>query len=212
MDERWKVEARRVFPYIGIPRSERARQAPQPEKFTAFTLTDPPGDTCDDRVLAEIYDDMKGRETIIDLLKFYSDELMEHPDADSPYFTKLHELFNRGKSFREIRGFYRGALVTCRGQGLLEIFDLNILNMVWGLARLFTPWTGKTFEDITTERLREITDGHETGELPTFWPPVIELEDITVAGMINRPGTPGDELCPCFIVAVPCLFLFRRVL
>ena len=169
MDERWKAEARRVFPYIGIPRSERARQAPQPEKFTAFTLTDPPGGTCDDRVLAEIYDDMKGRETIIDLLKFYSDELMEHPDADSPYFTKLHELFNRGKSFREIKGFYRGALVTFRSEGLLEVFDLNTLNMVWGLARLFTPWTGKTFEDITTERLREITDGHETGELPTFW-------------------------------------------
>ena len=169
MDERWKAEARRLFPYIGIPYAARPKPALVPEEFVTFTFAAPPDGNCHDHVLAEIYEDMKGKETIIDLLKFYSDELKEHPDMDSPYFAKLHELFNRGKCPEVMQGFLRGALISFRSEGLLKIFDLNILNMAWGLARLFTPWTGKTFEDIDLERLRELTDGSETGELPTFW-------------------------------------------
>jgi len=169
MDESWKTEAMRVFPYIGVPYSERPKQVPRPEKLTTFTFADPPDGNCNDHILAEIYEDMKGKETIIDVLKFYSDELREHPEVDSPYFAKLHELFNRGISFQEIRGFLRGALISFQSEGLLKTFDLNILNMAWGLARLFTPWTGKTIEDIDLKRLKELTDGSETGELPTFW-------------------------------------------
>lgn len=169
MDERWRIEARRVFPYIGVPYIERPKQAAVAKKFTTFTFADPPDGNCNDRILAEIYEDMRDKETIIDLLKFYSDELLEHHGADSPYFAKLHELFNRGIGPREIRGFFCGALISFYSEGLLKIFDLNTLNMVWGLARLFSPWTGKTFEDIEPKRLKEITDGHETGDLPTFW-------------------------------------------
>ncbi len=169
MDGGWKAEVRRVFPYIGIPLAERPKEAPRAEKFTTLTFADPVDGKCNDGILAEIYEDMSGKETIIDLLKFYSDELKENLDVDSPYFTKLHELFNRGICPREIRGFLRGALVSFRSEGLLKVFDLNILNMAWGLARLFSPWTGKTFEDIDLKRLRELTDGNETGELPTFW-------------------------------------------
>jgi len=169
MDESWRMETRRVFPYIDIPYPERLKEASRPEKFTTFTFAVPPDGNCNDHILAEIHEDMKGKETIIDLLKLYSDELREHLDVDSPYFTKLHELFNRGTGPQEIRGFLRGVLISFRSEGLLKIFDLNILNMAWGLARLFTPWTGKTFEDIELERLRELTDGNETGDLPTFW-------------------------------------------
>jgi hypothetical protein len=94
---------------------------------------------------------------------------MEHPKADSPYFTRLHEIFNRGIALEEMKGFYRGALVTFQGEGLLKLFDINKLNVVWGVARFFTPWTGKIFEDITPQRLKTITDGYETGKAPTFW-------------------------------------------
>jgi len=169
MDESWRAEARRLFPYIGIPHAERPKLMPLPEKFTTFTFADPPDGNCNDRVLVEVYEDMNHRETIIDLLQFYSDELRDNIDADSPYFAKLHELFNRGRSPDAIRGFLRGALVSFNSEGLLKVFDLNVLNMAWELARLLTPWTGKTFEDIDIERLLEITDGCESGELPTFW-------------------------------------------
>jgi hypothetical protein len=169
MDERWKTEAMKVFPYIGIPYSVRAKQDPGHAKFVTFTFADSPDGNCSDHMLAEIHEDMKGKETIIDLFKSYSDELREHPVVGSPYFTKLHELFNRGIGPREVRGYFRGALISFRSEGLLKTFDLNILNMAWGLARLFTPWTGKTFEDIDNVRLTELTEGNETGDLPTFW-------------------------------------------
>jgi hypothetical protein len=169
MDDSWEMEAKRVFPYISTPHTERPEQVTRPEKFTTFTLGSPPDGNCNDQILAEVYEDMKGKETIIDLLKFYSDELKEHPDINSPYFAKLHELFNRGIGPDMIRGFFRGALISFRSEGLLRVFDLNTLNMAWGLARLFSPWTGKTLEDIDLKRLRELTDDSETGELPTFW-------------------------------------------
>lgn len=169
MDERWQMEARRLFPYIGIPHVEKPKPALVAEKFTTFTFAAPPDGNCDDSILTKIYEDMKSHETIIDLLKFYSDEWREYPWADSPYFVKLHELFNRGICPQEIRGFLRGALISWHSEGLVKVFDLNILNLAWELARLFSPWTGKTFEDIGLDRLRELTDGSETGELPTFW-------------------------------------------
>ncbi|MFC1981650.1 hypothetical protein ACFLVN_05370 [Chloroflexota bacterium] len=169
MDERWKIEATRVFPYIGIPRLERSQKALVTEKFTNFTFNSSPDGNCHAGILTEIYEDMKDKETIIDLLKFYSDKLMEHPSLESPYFNKLHELFNRGIGSQEIKGFLRGALISFRSEGLLKVFDLNTLNMAWGLARLFTPWTGKTFDNITPERLKDLTDGNETCDLPTFW-------------------------------------------
>lgn len=169
MDERWRAEAKRVFPYIGIPYTKKRKLAPMAKKFTTFTFADPPDGRCNDKVLAEVYKDLKGKETVIDLLKFYSDELMEHPKTDSPYFTRLHEIFNRGIALEEMRGFYRGALISFQGEGLLRLFDINKLNVVWGVARFFTPWTGKLFEDIKPQRLKELTDGYETGKVPTFW-------------------------------------------
>ena len=169
MDERWKAEAQRVFPHIGIPSSERPKPTSVPDKFLSFTFADPPDGNCSNSVLSEIYKDMNNQETIIDLLKFYSDELRRHPHTDSPYFAKLHELFNRGKRPKEIRGFLHGALVSFNSPSLLNIFRVNVLNIAWRLARFFTPWTGKTFEDISIARLTELTDGSETGELPTFW-------------------------------------------
>ncbi|MDD5093497.1 MAG: hypothetical protein PHV74_03835 [Dehalococcoidia bacterium] len=169
MDERWKTEAQIVFPYIGIPYAQRPKVDPLPQKFTTFTFADPIDGNCNDRLLAEIQEEMKDKRTILGLLKAYSDELREHPHTDSPYFDKLSEIFNRGVCPKELKGFFRGALVSFHSEGLLGIFKLNTLNMAWGLARLFTPWTGKTFEGIDPQQLREITEDHETGESPTFW-------------------------------------------
>lgn len=168
MDERWKAEARRLFPYIGIPFVKKAGPA-IPEKFTTFTFAEPADGNCNDTVLSEIREDMRSRETILDLLKFYSDELKEHPHADSPYFTKLLELFNRGIGPDVIRGYYRGALVSWNSEGFFKLFNKNVLNEAWEFAKLLSPWTGKFFEDISVDRLKELTGGVETGDVPTFW-------------------------------------------
>ncbi len=168
MDERWRTEARKQFPLIGIP-ADDIEEPPATPKFTTFTFADPAEGALDEHLMAQIREDMKGKETILDLLKSYSDELIKHPALTSPAFARLHELFNRGIAPREVKGYFRGALVTWWGEKFLGIFDVNVLNFAWRLARSFSPWTGKTFEDLDLKHLAEFTNGNETGQLPTFW-------------------------------------------
>ena len=69
-----------------------------------------------------------------------------------------------------MEGHYRGALVSWHAEGMLKFFDVNTINLAWtNLARNFSTWTGKSFEEITRERLEEMTDGYEKGEPPTRW-------------------------------------------
>ena len=58
------------------------------------------------------------------LLKEYSDQLQENFDNESPCFKKMLELFNRGEGIAEVRGFYRGGLVSWHTEGLLKFFDV----------------------------------------------------------------------------------------
>ncbi|MBL8293073.1 MAG: hypothetical protein JNN08_14600 [Bryobacterales bacterium] len=134
-----------------------------------FTFANPPDGRCDDHLLGEIQGDLAGRETILDLIKAYSDEVAAHWRVDAPPFAKLGELFNRGLAPVSMDGYYHGAAVAFQNEGHLRTFGVNTLNLAWPLARHFSPWTGKTFESIGVERLRALTDGFETGEVATFW-------------------------------------------
>jgi len=51
-----------------------------PEKFTRLTLLDRCGE--ESATLEEIYNDMQGKATILDLMKFYSDEITKDPDIN----------------------------------------------------------------------------------------------------------------------------------
>ena len=52
----------------------------------------------------------------------------------------------------------------------MQLLNLNAINLAHTkIGRYFSPWTGKSFEDISPARLRKITDGHEKGKIPTFW-------------------------------------------
>lgn len=185
MDDSWASETRRVFHQIEsgrrtTPPSERRESRLQPSmgnpapsarspKFTTFTFADPVDGNCHDDVLAQVRKDMEGRETILDLLKFYSGQLIDSFDNRSPYFARLHELFNRGIGPDQVRGFFRGAVVAFHSEGFYRFFNLNTLNIAWMFGRFFSPWTGKTFEEISPDRLKDITDGFERGTVPTFW-------------------------------------------
>jgi len=184
MDDNWASETRRVFPHIEPGRLASTRETAEPtreriassrsttvksSKFTTFTFADPLEGNCDDNVFAEIKRDIGNHETILDLLKFYSGELMESFDNRSPYFLKLHELFNRGIGPDKVGGYLRGALISFHTEGFYRLFNVNTLNLSWLFGSYFSPWTGKTFEEIDIDRLKNITDGFETGSVPAFW-------------------------------------------
>ena len=53
---------------------------------------------------------------------------------------------------------------------MLKFMSFNSINMAWmQMGRYFSPWTGKTFEDMRVAKLKEITDGYERGDVPTLW-------------------------------------------
>lgn len=171
MDERWDAERRRLFPYTEDLWKTKASsiQWTKNTKFTIFTFAEPSDGNCSENLLKEVMRDREGKETILDLLRFYSEKIGKDADINSPYFLRLHEIFNRGIAPRKVRGYYHGAVVAFRNEGYIKTFNINTLNMAWPLARHFSPWTGKTFEEIERDRLKEITDGFQKGEIPTFW-------------------------------------------
>ena len=177
MDDSWAAETRRVFSNIEagkitaqVGAVSRPSQTPAAQsKFTTLTLSGPVDGNCNDALFAEIQQELQRYDTILDLLKFYSTQLQESLDNRSLYFGKLLELFNRGKAPDEVRGYLRGALISFHSEGFYKLFNLNTLDFAWKLGKFFTPWTGKTFEDISRERVADLTDGVEQEAIPTFW-------------------------------------------
>lgn len=175
--EEWNGEAKRLFPHLEIPDAavspaagakRAASPAPSkgPDKFRTLTLADPPDGDVDGAVLDEVRADLSRAGTVLHVLKSYSDALGADPDNRSPVFARLHALFNAGIGPAAMDGFYRGANVTFRSQGLLSLFDVNALNVVWQAARHFSPWTGKRFDPIDAARLSALTGGREKEDVP----------------------------------------------
>jgi hypothetical protein len=174
-NQRWNPEARRLFSFLEIPVNapglahDVAVDVSSAQTFSTLKCEAPAPATCDDAVFAAVQDDLHKRETVLHLLKQYSDELQDKLDNRSPYFVRLQELFNRGASVRDMQGFYWGALISWHGAGLLDLFRSNALDKAWGYAARYSTWTGKRFDPVSRERLAEFTDGFETGQIPTKW-------------------------------------------
>ena len=173
-DNRWNGEARRLFPFLEVPVTAPGLvtegSALPASRYRDLKLDSQPPANCSDRVFAELKADLAGRETVLHLLRDYSDKLQDNLDNSSPLFLRLQELFNRAAPVTAMRGFHRGALVSWHGAGLLDLFSKNALDLAWkGFAGRFSTWTGKSFDPISRERLLELTDGFETGEPPSTW-------------------------------------------
>src|SRR3569623_1021070 len=168
----WDEEAQRLFPWLKVPDADidtrivggPAQPAPKlPAKLTTLTLA-PPGDgNVDAAHLAAVKQDLTHYETVIVLMKAYSDSSRHDLDSESPVYDKLRALFNAGIGPARVEGIYRGALISWRVGGPLEALRVNGLDLAWEALRRFSPWTGKIFEPITNEKLAQLTEGQEPG-------------------------------------------------
>jgi hypothetical protein len=174
LDQRWHAEARRLFPYLEIPPdapgmqvSEIGLTMEQP-KFTTFTFQKPPLPVCDDALIEQILHLTHQEPTLLHYFKSCAQALSDNLSNESPYFDQLGEIFNRGIAPQTMDGFYNGALISWHSAGIFDLFDINTLNLIYTrLAAPFSTWTGKCFDPISQDRLLEITDGYETGQVPT---------------------------------------------
>jgi hypothetical protein len=172
-NQAWNSEARRLFPFLEIPVTAPGlvgSVSVQGSRYRDLMLDDRPPASCNPRVFTELKADLAGRETILHLLRDYASTLQDTMDNNSPLYGRMQELFNRAAPVESLSGFFRGALVSWHGAGLLDLFAKNKLNQVWnGFAARFSTWTGKSFQPISRERLMEISEGFETGTLPSAW-------------------------------------------
>ncbi len=176
LDKYWHSEARRLFPYLEIPPDAPGMKVPKITEtllqpgFNTFTFQEPPLPICNDELLKQTRAEAGQYPTILHYMKNCSLSLQDKMSNDSPYFSQLGELFNRGITPETMDGFYHGALVGWHSEGIFDLFGANTINMMnTHIGAPFSTWTGKRFDPIATERLKEITDGYETGQLPTVW-------------------------------------------
>jgi hypothetical protein len=174
-DDRWNAEARRLFSFLEIPVNAPGLVTPSSEvsqtgqDFTSLKLETPAPAICNDALFAEVQADLHRQESVLHLCRAYSQELQDNQDNGSPVFLRLQELFNRGAPVGEMKGFYRGALISWHGSGLFDLFKRNALDRIWGYAARYSTWTGKRFDPVGADRLADITNGYEKGLLPTAW-------------------------------------------
>ena len=140
-----------------------------PEKLTRFTFRDLSDEVMADPLFREVMADLAKRATVLDLLKHYARETRKDLSTESPYFAKLQKIFDCSVAPGSMAGYLHGAVVAFRNEGLLNLFNVNTFNLAWPLVRLFSPWTGKTFDSIAAARLAGVTGGLEAGAAQTAW-------------------------------------------
>ncbi len=128
------------------------------------------------RVIME--EDLKGLDTPLGLMKRYADQLNEatsHGDIDE----KLDKLFLSGRTPEPLDGYYHGVTISLKTgtdaqdklSKICSVFDsdaIDPLQIIYGrLLSKTSPWAGKNFTKLNHEKLSEMTQGFETGDVVT---------------------------------------------
>jgi hypothetical protein len=142
-----------------------------------FTLAD----DCDmdDPLIRVIMDeDLQGLDTPLGLMQRYAAQLNEstsHGNIDE----KLDKLFLCGRTPEPLDGYYHGVTISLKTgsdarqklSGIcsrLESNAIDPLQIIYGrLLSKTSPWAGKNFTKLNSQKLSEMTEGFETGEVET---------------------------------------------
>lgn len=144
-----------------------------------FTLA--PGCDKNDPILREIMEnDLKGLDTPLKLMKRYA-EVINKGTSYGDIAEKLDTLFLCGKTPVSLDGFYHGITLGLKtgfvSHGILDKIrntlrsDINIdpLQVFYGrLLSKTSPWAGKNFKVIGSNKLSELTGGFDKGEKTTY--------------------------------------------
>jgi len=123
-------------------------------------------------------EDLKGLDTPLGLMKSYADQLNEatsHGSIDE----KLDMLFLSGRTPEPLDGYYHGVTISLKTgtdardklSGICSLFDGDVidpLQIIYGrLLSKTSPWAGKNFTKLNPQKLSEMTQGFETGDVAT---------------------------------------------
>jgi hypothetical protein len=130
-----------------------------------------------DPLLQEILtEDMKGKETPLELLHYYA-QVLNKDESHGKIGEKLDALFLCGRPPEDMSGFYHGITISMKtGFDIHTVLEdarrklgigegPDILQSIYGRVLSKTsPWAGKNFTEIGPEKLREFTGGLEDKE------------------------------------------------
>ena len=116
---------------------------------TLTTLTCLEGLQEEDDLVKQIRNDMVGKQSVLEMMRDYMNELRHSVDNNAPPFRKLARLFELGKTFDSLDGHYYGVAPGLRTGDLHGIAAEygNLLGFVWGSAIVgVCPWNGKSYK------------------------------------------------------------------
>ena len=196
-----------------------------------FTLVDD-CDMDDPLIRVIIDEDLQGLDTPLGLMGRYATQLNEatsHGDIDE----KLDKLFLFGRTPEPLEGYYHGVTISLKTGtdarqklskicSLLDSDAIDPLQIIYGrLLSKTSPWAGKTFTKLNPQKLGEMTQGFESGEVATCLGTnsfrrankdfVNNLAGNVLSTVIDMDGVPGpDARQHSWIFAKGGLFLARR--
>lgn len=143
-----------------LDQADTATIEPQLSQFTMKP------ECVEDPDLAKLQQEVRQRGSILHLLKHYMNELETDTEPDSPALKKLDKLFACGQANDRIEGYHYGITVYLRAG---EHPYGGFLNQLWGESLAdASPWDGKSFTPMSSDKLSSLTEGAERGEIPTF--------------------------------------------
>ena len=196
-----------------------------------FTLVD----DCDmdDPLIRVIMDeDSQGLDTPLGLMERYAAQLNEatsHGNIDD----KIDKLFLSGRTPEPLDGYYHGVTISLKTGtdarqklskicSLLDNEAIDPLQIIYGrLLSKTSPWAGKNFSKLNPQKLHQMTEGFETGEVVTCLGTnsfrrankdfVNNLAGNVLSTVIDMDGVPGpDAQQHSWIFAKGGLFLAKR--
>ncbi len=215
----------------GEDKEEKGPAAPV-ELSRPFTLTEDCGR--EDPLFREMMEEnIMGLDTPLKLMKKYTDILSKetsHGNIDE----KLDLLFQCGRTPESLDGYYHGITMSLKtGTDSYNVLDairkkLNIVDEVdpaqvfYGrLLSTTSPWAGKNFQEISTEKVSELTGGFDKGEETCYLGinsfrkdnknVINNIAGEILSAVIDMEGTPGPETKQrSWIYAKGGLFIAKR--
>lgn len=134
--------------------------ADRAKRMTAWTfLSDKTGQTS---LMQQVQEDLRGKRSILELLKQYMDELYLNPDNNALQFDKLMGIFRSGVTPEAIEGHVYGVWMFFRTGDQEKPFSPigNILQVLLGTTLdAQCPWVGKTFTALSPSEINTVTEG-----------------------------------------------------
>lgn len=131
----------------------------QANKLISWTFL--PDKSGRNQLMQEIQKDMSGKNSILELLKEYMNELYLNPDNSSGPFCKLMEIFHSGVIPEVIEGHLYGVWMFLRTKDQKDFFPpINkIMQVLLGAGMdARSPWVGKTFIPLSRSQIDFISE------------------------------------------------------